>query len=436
MKVVSLTSKIAAGLAAAILVLAPFWASASVWLASGVGHYTAIRLALEVLLLLMMLAVAALLLLDRKLAVKLMQQKWLWPLASFVILEIVWGLVAYATKAVSLKALGYAWVVDLRYPLFFVAVYVAASKNDFLSRHWPRLIFIPAAIVAVFAVLQFAVLPLNFLTHFGYNAHTIFPYETINHNAGYPRAMSFTRGANPLGAYLLIIATLLLAVLTKRKNKSWKIAGLLLTLAALMFSFSRSAWLGAIVSFVLLAWLMISSPKLRKLFLGAGTVVIIIFAILFIGLRNNAHFQNYFLHTQQHSTSKVSSNAGHLSALESGLSDFARDPLGNGPGTSGPASLYNREAPSRNTENYYLMIGEEDGWLGLALLLAFFVLVAIELARQKTKLALGLFASFIGLAVVNFLLPAWTDITLAYIFWGLTGIAIATSAGKAKNREV
>lgn len=420
-------------LSALVLVLVPVWAFVSVALASVFGHYTIVRLIIELILALLMLAAACLLLLDRKLAANLIRQRWLWPLVAFIGLEVIWGIVTYFGHNVSLKALGYGWIVDTRYLLFFVAVYLFASKSNFLANHWRKLIFIPALVVAVFAVLQFAVLPLNFLSHFGYNSHTIYPYETINHNKNFPRAMSFTRGANPLGAYLLVIITLLALALAKTKRKLASGASLVLALAALAFSFSRSAWLGTIVSLILLSMLLVSSTKIKKIMLASGVAIVIILAALFVGFHNNSHFQNYFLHTQKNSAIKTTSDAGHASALASGWHDFMSQPLGEGPGTSGPASVYNHDDSARNTENYYLQIGEEDGWLGLALLLAFFVLVAVALLKRKTPLALGLLASFIGLAVVNFLLPAWTDVTLAYVFWGLAAIALVKV--KLKNER-
>lgn len=411
----------------AIIVLAPFWAFVTVWSGSNFGHYTALRLIIEALLALVILAAISLMLLDRKLAAGLMRRKWIWPLAAFVTLEIIWGIVAHFEGNVSLKALGYAWIIDLRYLLFFASVYLIAEKDNWLAKNWKRLVFLPALAVSIFAVLQFAVLPLNFLSHFGYSPHTIFPYETINHNHSYPRAMSFTRGSNPLGAYLLIIISLAVLFLVKAKKNKPKIfysISALLGLAALAFSFSRSAWAGTVVSLILLIFLIFTSTRARKIMLASGALLIVVAAILFAGFHNNPHFQNYFSHTQKNSVIKTTSDAQHASALTNGFSDFAHQPLGKGPGTSGPASVYNYDAAARNTENYYLQIGEEDGWLGLALLLAFFVIVAIELARARTKLALALFASFIGLAVTNFLLPAWTDVTLAYVFWGLAAVAL------------
>jgi hypothetical protein len=48
-------------------------------------------------------------------------------------------------------------------------------------------------------------------------------------------------------------------------------------------------------------------------------------------------------------------------------------------------------------------------------------------------LALVLFASFIGISFVNLLSHAWTDDTIAYIWWGLAGAAMALPLQKRKR---
>jgi amino acid permease len=101
-------------------------------------------------------------------------------------------------------------------------------------------------------------------------------------------------------------------------------------------------------------------------------------------------------------------------------------------GTAGPASVYNARK-TRISENYFIQITQELGWLGLAIFLAILILVGRELWLRKSDiLAASLFASLIGLTVVNLVSHGWTDDTLAYLWWGLAGIAIAAPL-KSKN---
>ena len=67
--------------------------------------------------------------------------------------------------------------------------------------------------------------------------------------------------------------------------------------------------------------------------------------------------------------------------------------------------------------------------------LAVFILINVGVGyllwlNRSDQLALALFASFIGLILVNLLSHAWADDTLAYVWWGLAGIALAPKPNK------
>ncbi len=422
------------GVAMLILLLMPFHAFLTVWGASLFGHYTALRLWKEVLLALSVIGVLYLLITDHKIRSHTLTRHLVWLILGYIALTLVWGLVAYERHEVSAKALGYGLVSDLRYLVFFLVTWAVALRLGRLRAHWRGLILWPAALVVLFGLLQIFILPHNFLTHFGYGPNTIPAMETINHNSHYYRIASTLRGANPLGAYLLIPISLL-TVLLLGARRSWRQIVLLVgALVTLMFSFSRSAWIGVALSVAIICALEIKSKPLRLRLLSAAAVLILVLSGLAIGLRNNTHFQNIFLHTQTHSAVATNSDTGHLSALRSGLHDIAHQPLGRGPGTAGPASVYNGSHPARIAENYYVQIGQETGWLGLAA----FVLINLGIGyllwiRRADPLALCLFASLVGLTFINLLSHAWADDTLAYIWWGLAGIAMAPIDQKPEN---
>jgi hypothetical protein len=164
-------------------------------------------------------------------------------------------------------------------------------------------------------------------------------------------------------------------------------------------------------------------------------VFVLVFASVGYGLRHDDRFQNVFLHTSSHPGSAHSSNEGHASALKQGLSDIVHQPLGEGPGTAGPASVFGK-APTRIAENYYIQIGQELGLIGLGLFVAINALVIQRLWRgRRQELHLVLLVSFIGLIAVNMLSHAWTDDTLSYIWWGLAGVALAIPADPKKAHE-
>jgi hypothetical protein len=413
------------GLTIVVFLLMPFHAFLTVWGASLVGHYTALRLWKEVVLAVCVLGVLYLIATDHKIRSHTLTRRLVWLILAYTALTVAWGLLALNQHDVNAKALGYGLISDLRYPVFFLVTWAVALRLGRLRNRWQGLVYWPAVVVVVFGLLEIFVLPNDFLSHFGYGAATIAPYETINHNQHYVRIFSTLRGANPLGAYLVIPISLV-TVLLLRAKRNWRQAVFLAAaVVVLFFTFSRSAWIGAALSVVTILFLSRLSRRSQRIALVAAGVLVLVAAGLFINFRHDINFENYFLHTQAHSAVPTTSDQGHFTALKAGLSDLRHHPLGNGPGTAGPASVYN-DHPARIAENYYIQIGQEVGWLGLAMFILINVGVGYLLfLRRADPLALSLFASLIGLTFINMLSHAWADDTLAYVWWGLAGIAMA-----------
>jgi hypothetical protein len=303
--------------------------------------------------------------------------------------------------------------------MLFIA-WVAASLVPWLYRRWQRLVLWPAASVIAIGQLQYFVLPYDFMKHFGYSAQTIWPYETIDHKTSYIRIRSTLRGANLLGAYMIIVLSLLGNKILTGKRQLIIFGAALLSLVVLFASGSRGAWLGMFAAVAVLAWLRLPSRRTKKLFLLSSMAGLIIFSGLVVVLRNNDFVQNIVFHTDEHSTSKVSSNSAHVSYTIDAIKEIATEPLGRGPGTAGPASVYNTGHSARIAENYFLQI------------LVLYVLLAQKLwQRRNILLAQVLLASLAGLTVMALLMHIWTDDTIVYLWFGLAGIALAQPAKAA-----
>jgi len=434
-------NRLADYLVAAVLVLVPFQAFLTIWASSLLGYYTALRLWDDVVLLVLLGIACYWLAKDKDLRSWFTGSLLVRLIATYVILTLLLGVASYLKGEVTHKALFYGVLINLRFPVWFLAVLLTAQRSSFLKRTWPKLVLLPAVIVVVFGVLQYTVLPHNFLSHFGYNAATtIAPIETINHNNNYIRVESTLRGANPLGAYLVIVLSTLGVLFIRGKRKLLCTILGLLALSALYATGSRSAWIGTVLSLGLIAWLQLKTKHQRVLFGCISLAVIVLVTGSYLLLRSNVSLQNEILHTQTHSAVKTTSNGAHASALEDGIKEAIHEPLGDGPGTAGPASVYNGSHPARIAENYYVQIAQETGWLGLALFIGILILVAMELFERigSSRLALIAFVSFSGIAFVNMLSHAWADDTLSFVWWGLAGIALARPLATSKKvkREV
>jgi hypothetical protein len=357
-------------------------------------------------------------------------------IAIYCSLTILWGVAAYASNKVTLKSLGFGLVVNLRFLIFFVVVWIVAAKSPLLKQLWLKVLLIPAGIVVSIGLLQRTLLPYDFLKHFGYNSSTIYPYETINHNVKYPRVMSTLRGANPLGA---LVMTAIYALLIKSKQRRVQLsifaaAGILV----LIFSYSRAAWIGTLLSVSVLAVVSIGGSKMQRLLLPILGLVVLACVAAGILLRHNLAFENIFFHTQEYSSIQATSDQGHINALKDGVRDVVHEPLGRGVGTAGPASVYNNNNV-RIAENYYLQIAQETGWAGLILFIAINYLVACELwIRREGMLARILLASLVGITFVNLLSHAWTDDTLAISGGAWPGwlAPIITDRQKAHGKKI
>lgn len=423
------TVSLATVVLAVVLVLLPFHAFLTVWAASFAGHYTLFRLWKEILLLALIPAAVLVLWSVPRLRHRL-EIGWLfWAVIFYAILHVLLGVLALTKGQVNMTALADALILNLRFLLIFLLALVFATQSEWFKIHWRQILLWPAAIVVGFGLLQLFVLPADFLRHFGYGPGTILPFGTVDQKLDYVRIQSAMRGANPLGAYLvLVLGAVVVALLRKKLVLGKRLSAAVFLVAGFLVlwgTYSRSAYLGLFITFLALLGLAIHKMRMRR-WLAIGLVATcVIGAGVVAGLRDNDRFQNTFFHSDEHSASQESSNASRASALLNGGQDLLSEPFGRGPGTAGPASVHN-DQPSRISENYYLQIGQEVGWLGFALFIAINYMVVKRLWRRRADpLARTLFVSFFGITLVNLLSHAWTDDTLSLIWWGLAGVALA-----------
>jgi hypothetical protein len=320
-------------------------------------------------------------------------------------------------------------LIDLRYIGFFVLIYIVLRMYPWLRRSSLQVGLIGALVVVIFGLLQVFVLPADFLKYIGYSTDTIVPYLTVDQNSVFIRISSTLRGPNPLGAYVGIMLTLLVAFWLKGNHAALKrpipivailgIGGL----TALWFSYSRTALIAAVVGI----GVVLGATVARRLPKWGWVALVIVAGALIGGLaasRGTSFVSNVLLHENTTGGSAVSSNDGHVESLQDGLGRLLVQPFGAGVGSTGSASLYG--SSPLIIENQYLFIAHEVGWLGLIVFVAIFVIVLKKLWQRRADwLALGVFASGIGMALIGLLLPVWVDDTVAIIWWGLAGLALA-----------
>lgn len=335
-------------------------------------------------------------------------------------------LVGVLYQGVPATAAGLA--IDLRYVLFFALVYVLLKALP----HYHRAILLAVAagvvIVVGFGVAQLF-LPIDILKHIGYSTETIVPYLTVDQNHDYIRINSTLRGPNPVGAYALIVLSMLASfTLLKRRQVSTMMRRLAVAMLAaggliiLWVSYSRSAILGAVAALGIIGLVTIGRSITVRGWLIISIIVCVGLGGLF-AMRDSSFVANVIMHDDPSLGAVETSNEGHADSLQDGTLRLIDQPLGAGVGSTGSASLQG-DSPVI-IENQYLFIAHEAGWIGLGLFMALFVTILIRLWRDRRDwLSLAVFASGIGLGLIGILLPVFVDDTIGIIWWGLAAMAL------------
>ena len=329
--------------------------------------------------------------------------------------------------------------IDLRYLLFFVLVYIALTLYPTLRKTFITTFFVGAFVVAAFSLLQVFVLPHDVLKYIGYSDTTIAPFLTVDQNPAFIRINSTLRGPNPLGAYAVIVLALLFAFWVRPGGKKFQRQGLVISViaigsaVALWASYSRSALFAAFAALATVVMAMAGRRISRKVWIIIGVVIIATAGALVAG-RNTNFVSNVLLHENASTGAAVNSNDGHVASLRDGINQMVHEPLGGGIGSTGSASLYGSNPLI--VENQFLFIAHEVGWIGLSLFIYITFIVLRGLWRKRTDgLALGVFASGIGMILIGLLLPVWVDDTVAIIWWGLAAIALVPK-GESDGRKI
>ena len=356
-----------------------------------------------------------------------LRRDWLFRLiVAYALLHIVLAIILPQDTLAQLA--GFA--IDLRYMLFFGLVYVLIR----LAPQWRKQIVyvgaIGAVIVVGFATLQLF-LPKDTLSYIGYSKQTIAPYLTVDENPDFIRYSSTLRGPNPLGAYAGIVLGMITALLVRRKlplerkKVLWATGAITAcSLVAVWINYSRSALVAAIVTVLIVLGVTMLRRMSRRAWLAVGVVFVILAGSLAAAWESN-FVSNVILHENPTTGAEVSSNDGHVESLIFGVGRLVAQPLGAGIGSTGSASLYDDDEGGVIIENQYLYIAHETGWLGLALFVAIFGLIMVRLWRARDDwLALGAFASGVGMALIGLLLPVWADDTVAIVWWALAATAL------------
>lgn len=354
---------------------------------------------------------------------------WARPINKLIALYVLLHGVLTIGTLVSPEATVAGLLMNVRFfAMFLLAQLLADSDHTWVARFksvLPRWLLWTAIGLGIVALLQVLVLPKDFLAGFGYTKDTIAPYVLVDDNPNALRAFATLRGPNTLGAFLLLPLGVALYCLCRRKLVGLSAAAFGFGMVALALTGSRSAWLGTLVMMGVIGALLLPRAQLvrwaRRMWIPAIMAVI---GVVWLSITVPAVRLAVFHSSPEDPYLLEGSSEAHGQAAIAGAADAFSQPLGQGPGAAGPASFY--AATPKISENYYIQLAQELGFLGLGLFVAICVLVIRELRRRKGMMPCVLLASFAGLSLINLFLHGWADDPTAMTWWGLAGLYIGT----------
>jgi len=307
-----------------------------------------------------------------------------------------------------------------------------------------------ATAVAAFGVAQYF-LPPDLLTNVGYSLERgVKPLFFIDDRPELPRVMSTLKDPNSLGAYLILPILITGLALIKNKLQSQFFIRnfrrevlavmLVIQLTALVLSFSRGALLGLIISGGVVFALLYGHKALqvvKKYWYVALALSLLVPFSIFLA-RDSALVQDYVFHAAV-STDQADPNQKRIQLQEEAIEDILQEPEGYGPGSAGLVSISNPQG-GLLTENYYLQIAYEVGWLGLTLFMAIIGLLIYKLQKASNLLsenratAVVLLASLAGYLFYSLLIHLWSNEAVALQWWLLSGVAVGLSLKRNLHR--
>jgi O-antigen ligase len=248
--------------------------------------------------------------------------------------------------------------------------------------------------------------------------------------------MSTLKDPNSLGAYLILpILAVGFALFNKDANKKLFVRpfrkGTLavflgVIVSALILTFSRGALLGLILSIITLLCIVTGervTSYLKKYYIFLIAFIFLVSFFIF-QIRNSAIVQDYIFHAAV-STNQEDPNEKRVTLLQDSIYEVIDQPTGYGPGTAGLVSINNPQGGVL-TENYYVQIAYEVGWLGIILFVAILSIITYQLSKicRKSPASEMLLSALVAYLFYSLLIHLWSNEAVALQWWLLTGVML------------
>lgn len=406
----------------ALVLLMPVHAFMTISLGHLIGHQAWWQAWKEIGLVLGGLAASILIATKPRSRQQLSSQPAIWSAAAYIGTSL---LVSGWRHNISLGS----FLLGAKTSLAFLILFIIIQTVTFDKRQWQTVInalLVVSSAVGLFAVAQVYLLPVDWLTRFGYGASTVLPFHLVDPAVSSIRIIATFSGPNQLGSFMIIPLIISLGLALRKK---WLyVIPAILSGFALFHSYSRSSWIAAVVALFVI--LVIRLRGWWKLSLLAPLIAMYIIASVLNGpVRSmSTKLTFYVFHGQFVDGHTNGSDSYRLQNARAGLDKIKAVPAGYGLGTAGPASQ--STSTPIITENYYLQVGIESGVIGLSLFVLTIGLTLLALYKRFNVVddTTSLFGVLVGLCVANLFLHTWADSATALVLCGLVGYSLTADA--------
>jgi putative inorganic carbon (HCO3(-)) transporter len=230
---------------------------------------------------------------------------------------------------------------------------------------------------------------------------------------------------NSLSGFLIFPILLAVSYILKGKSTLLWLGVIFILGTALVLTFTRTAWMAVILSFVFFLTLLKRDRK-AFIFLSLSLAIAAILAFIFL---------SYEYNNRLFSQDRATSMSWRVTVWQDAFEMIGDRPfLGHGPNTFMDIFEFYRHRTIGDptyAHNCFLQIAVETGLLGLGLFLLIFAKIfsgVIKYIREENNiLAAGLFAGSIGFLFQSFFDTHLYSLQLSALFWVMTGLLVSVS---------
>ncbi|MCX6808140.1 MAG: O-antigen ligase family protein [Candidatus Berkelbacteria bacterium] len=316
------------------------------------------------------------------------------PVLALVLAYCLWVMLSFFWREASdLQWLRGAHFAITPFAFLLVVWFAKFEKKE--KEILYKIVFWAGMMVILFAILELLGVKLP-MVMWGEGIGTLDSQHFVG-QTGIERLQSILAGPNALGLYLLAIVSYVLGF-GGPKNRWWLSA---IIIFVLVLTFSRSALLGLFVALFVLIAMKVKTGKTNRKTLWLAISVSIVAVVLAVFLYRFDSVKQLIWHDSSSSLRLEQASRVWNSRAEIGLT-------GRGAGAAGLSSQNRLDSgPNRWTENTYLDVFEEFGYVGVVLYLVLLAtalgLAVRNISTKDGRVALYILSGFITAGLfINF----------------------------------